>query len=90
MAEALESRMRASNPAFKGWFPEQAVRDYAASFLARGHDALVLGHFHVERDLKALPPSPPGRILVLPEWKGSRRHLRVTPEGDIRFVDSPL
>lgn len=89
LAEALEARMRRTNPAHKGAFPEQDVRAYAARFLRSGHDAVVLGHFHIEKDLQAEPPSPPGRILVLPEWKASRRHLQVDPQGEIRFVDSP-
>jgi UDP-2,3-diacylglucosamine pyrophosphatase LpxH len=87
-AEALERGMRGSNLEFKRAFPESAVREYAAAILARGHDAVVLGHFHVERDLEAAPPSPPGRILVLPEWKGSRRHLRLESGGALRFEPS--
>jgi UDP-2,3-diacylglucosamine hydrolase len=86
LAARLEQRMRRSNPAFKGEFPEAVVREYARGFLRAGHDVVVLGHFHVERDLVA--SDPPGRIVVLPEWKGSRRHLRVGPDGAIGFVDS--
>lgn len=88
VAEGTERRMRGSNLAFKREFPDSAVREYAARQLARGHDAVVLGHFHVERDLVAAPPSPPGRIVVLPEWKGSRRHLRLGPDGVLRFESS--
>ena len=73
--------MRRSNARFKAVFPEDVVRCYAAGFLARGHDAVVLGHFHVERQLD-------GRVFVLPEWKASRRHLRVLPGGEIGFVHS--
>lgn len=87
-ARWIEERLRGSNTAFKGSFPEEAVRAYAAGLLRRGHDAVVLGHFHVEKELTARPPSPPGKVFVLPEWKGSRRHLRVAPEGDVGFVDS--
>lgn len=83
--EALEDRLRRANRDFKRAFPEQEVRDYAASFLARGYDTVVLGHFHVEKDLEAAPPSPRGRIFVLPEWKERRRYLRVTPDGRIEF-----
>jgi UDP-2,3-diacylglucosamine hydrolase len=83
-ADGLERRLRASNPDFKRSFPEAAVRAYAARLLGPGDDALVLGHFHVEQDLAP----PPGRVLVLPEWKSSRRHLRVGPDGEIGFVDS--
>lgn len=86
LADALERRMRRMNVRHKQGFPEDAVRAYAAPFLARGHDAVVLGHFHVERDLVAVPPSPPGRILVLPEWKSTRRHLRVGHDGTVEFV----
>ena len=89
LAEAVEARMRRTNTAHKRAFPEQDVRAYAARFLRAGHDAVVLGHFHIEKDLQAEPPSPPGRVLVLPEWKTSRRHLQVNPRGEIRFVDSP-
>ncbi len=88
-AEAIEARMRASNISFKGSFPEADVRAYAAGFLAAGHDTVVLGHFHVERILDAEPPSPPGRIFVLPEWKGSRRYLRFGADGRATFEDSP-
>jgi UDP-2,3-diacylglucosamine hydrolase len=84
LAESLERRLRTSNPDFKRSFPETVVRAYAARLLGPRDDALVLGHFHVERDLE----TPHGRVLVLPDWKSTRRHLRVAPDGEIGFVDS--
>jgi UDP-2,3-diacylglucosamine hydrolase len=87
--EELEDRLRGANLDFKQEFPEADVRAYAAGFLRQGYDAVVLGHFHVEKDLEASPPSPPGRILVLPEWKESGRYLRVTARGGIRFESYP-
>jgi UDP-2,3-diacylglucosamine hydrolase len=86
--EGLEKRMRSTNLEYKREFPETMVRAYAASRLAAGYDAVVLGHFHVERELSVASPS--GRIFVLPEWKESRRHLEVSRDGRIRFVDSPV
>jgi UDP-2,3-diacylglucosamine hydrolase len=85
LAESIETRMRRSNLDFKREFPEQAVRRYAARFLANGYDAVVLGHFHVEKKLEARHPSPPGKIFVLPEWRTSRRYLRASATGDLRF-----
>lgn len=85
--ENLEDRLRGANLGYKQVFPEADVRTYAARYLRQGYDAVVLGHFHVEKDLEAVPPSPPGRILVLPEWKEDRRYLRVTADGEIRFED---
>jgi UDP-2,3-diacylglucosamine hydrolase len=88
LAAALERRMRSSNPGFKRAFPEREVREYADGFLRQGYDTVVLGHFHVERELGPAPGSPAGRVIVLPEWRASRRHLRVTPAGEIGFVAS--
>jgi UDP-2,3-diacylglucosamine diphosphatase len=89
IADGLRSGLEGTNRAYKSEFPESWVRRFAAERFRSGHDLVVLGHFHVEKDLRAVPPSPPGRILVLPEWKGSRRHLRVSAYGSVRFETSP-
>ena len=88
LANRLERRLRSSNQEFKREFPEALVREYARSLLGPEDDALVLGHFHVEKDLAPESGGTQGRILVLPEWKSSRRHLRVDAAGRIAFVDS--
>ena len=88
LAESLERRLRSTNTEYKRSFPEREVREYGARFLAEGFDTVVLGHFHVEKELEVGPDGPRGRILVLPEWRESRRHLRVTPGGEVSFVDS--
>ena len=87
LAESLERSMRGTNLEMKAAFPEAVARAYAAPRFAVGADAVVLGHFHVERDVHAHGGAG-GRICVLPEWKGSRRHLRVTGAGEIRFEDA--
>lgn len=87
IAESIERRMRATNSDMKLEFPEAIVRAYAATHMDGLGAAVVLGHFHVERELRA-DPSGTGRIFVLPEWKGSRRHLRVTAVGEMRFEDA--
>lgn len=88
LAEWMERRLRPTNVEHKSGFPEREVRRYAATHLAAGFDAVVLGHFHAERDLRAEPPSRPGRILVLPCWKDRRRHLSVGPGGQLAFAES--
>lgn len=88
LVDVAERRLRGANLGFKGAFPEAVVRAYAAPLLADGHDAVVLGHFHVERDLAVGAGGRTGRILVLPEWRDSRRHLRARPLGEVEFVDS--
>lgn len=88
LAGALERAMRRTNREFKREFPEAAVRRFAAPHFRAGHDLVVLGHFHVERRLQSRAPDPSGEILVLPEWKGSRRHLEIGDTGEVRFVSA--
>jgi UDP-2,3-diacylglucosamine hydrolase len=87
-SRGAESRMRDSNLAFKLDFPEAEVRRYATGLFREGYDTVVLGHFHIEKDLHLRSADSSGRICVLPEWKGSRRHLEVAADGRIEFVDS--
>jgi len=87
IAESVEKKMRATNVEMKREFPEALVRQYASGHLQAEGSAVVLGHFHVERELLA-GPAGEGRIFVLPEWKGSRRHLRVSSTGTMEFEDS--
>jgi UDP-2,3-diacylglucosamine hydrolase len=87
IAESVERKMRATNVEMKREFPEALVKDYASRHLQTSGGAVVLGHFHVERELR-VGPAEDGRVFVLPEWKGSRRHLRVTSTGTMRFEDS--
>jgi UDP-2,3-diacylglucosamine hydrolase len=87
LAESIERRMRATNVDMKREFPEAQVRAYAEPHLHTPGSAVLLGHFHIEKDLAAGPDGT-GRIFVLPEWKGTRRHLRVSPTGHAAFEDS--
>lgn len=75
-AEAIERRMRGTNTGMKRDFPVEQVRAYARVHGGEGIDAIVLGHFHDEHDLET-----PGRVVVVPAWKESRRHLRLDASG---------
>jgi UDP-2,3-diacylglucosamine hydrolase len=84
-AERLELRLQGANVEFKREFPETHVREYAARYLGQGHSTVVLGHYHVEQDLSARAPSPPGRIVVLPLWRETFRYFRVGADGTAGF-----
>lgn len=83
LAESLEVRMRSTNVRMKRSFPAGLVRGYARPYLRSGFDAVVLGHFHEEHRIDET--EVPGSIFVLPDWKSSRRYLRVGPDGSIEF-----
>lgn len=85
LAQRLERRMRGTNLARKREFPTRLISEYAAGFVELGHSDVVLGHFHEERHWTL---DGGANVYVLPEWKGSRRHLLADAAG-VRFVDSP-
>ena len=88
LVEDLERRMRGTNLGQKQRFPEELVRAFAAERVREGHDTVVLGHFHEERELQVDTARGAGRVFVLPEWRESRRHLTVRPDGETGFADS--
>ena len=85
-ADRIEQRMRTTNLAYKATFPESLVRAYGQKALGQGHALIVLGHFHLERDL----PADDGRIVVLPAWREEGRFLRVDQSGNARFERAPV
>ncbi len=84
LAERIEGRFRSTNRDYKIAFPEEEVRSYAEAWFREGVDLVVLGHFHIEKELQA-SSNGAGRVLVLPEWKGSRRCLRICRGGEVLF-----
>lgn len=86
-AERIEGRFRRTNQEYKIEFPEKEVCMYADARFQERFDLVVLGHFHVEKDFPADLPSR-GRILILPEWKGSRRCLRIREDGEVLFQET--
>jgi UDP-2,3-diacylglucosamine hydrolase len=87
IAESVERKFRATNTEMKREFPEAVVRAYAERHMATRDGFVVLGHFHMERELR-FGPAGEGKVFVLPEWKGSHRHLRLTSAGEARFEDA--
>ena len=81
VATRLEAWMRGTNLAQKAAFPHEMITDYASGFAAQGHDAIVLGHFHVEKHWELKEGAG---VYVLPMWKRRRRHLVADSRG-IRF-----
>ena len=79
--------MRHGNQRFKQQFPEEHVRAYAEPFFAQGHDTVVLGHFHTEKELTVASGNATRRILVLPLWTDEHRHLEFDSDGRHSFIN---
>jgi UDP-2,3-diacylglucosamine pyrophosphatase LpxH len=52
IAESVERKLRATNVEMKREFPDAIVRQYAARHMGPAGGIVVLGHFHVERELR--------------------------------------
>ena len=86
LAMALDQWLRTTNRSMKRDFPEARCIGYARPLVAGGTDLVLFGHFHVERQLAIEAGGRRGHVLCLPDWKTSRRYLRVESDGRWRVV----
>ncbi|HEX7124913.1 MAG TPA: metallophosphoesterase [Thermodesulfobacteriota bacterium] len=86
LALALERRLRGTNRSMKRYFPEAHCRRYAEARVAAGTDLLLFGHFHVERRLPIEAGARRGEVVCLPDWRTSRRYLRLDRDGRAEIV----
>lgn len=82
----LERRLRTTNRKMKRSFPEAHCRRYAEPRVAAGADLVLLGHFHVERLIPIEAGTRRGAVLCLPDWRTSRRYLRIERDGRTEIV----
>jgi UDP-2,3-diacylglucosamine hydrolase len=82
----LERTLRHRNLRHKTSLPDERLAAYATWFAARGFDAGVIGHVHVERRVDLpVDNGTPRSLWVLPDWRTARRYLRVPRVGEPRF-----
>ncbi|MEO6326168.1 MAG: hypothetical protein ABIT01_20160, partial [Thermoanaerobaculia bacterium] len=48
-----------------------------------GYDAVLIGHFHLERVLEG----PDGVARVLPAWLEERKHLEIASDGTLAIIE---
>ena len=83
LGERLERRLSGTNIRHKTYFPMEQCRRYAEELLPGTCDAIVLGHFHEEREIRL----PAGTVYVLPTWRGHHRYLSFEGSEPGRFAD---
>lgn len=81
--EALERKLSGTNLRNKSRFPLGHCERYAGKVFAGGCQALVLGHFHEEMEIRL----PGGVVYVLPAWRGHHRYLVFEGTAEGRFED---
>lgn len=85
-AEWAERKMRFTNMNYRLRFPEEHALRYAREKSAEGHDTVVLGHFHQERQYDVNGKT----LFVMPMWGETRRVLRLTSDGKLVFHEGDL
>lgn len=81
----LERAFRETNQRQKAAFPAETCADYARRILETGYDAIILGHFHEERQQTFAINGQPKYLYVLPAWKDTPTYLRITAHGACVF-----
>jgi len=87
LGERLERELAGTNIRHKSRFPEDHCLAYARRVFEQGCHALVLGHFHEEREI------PCGErdghrlgVYVVPAWRDAHRYLTFEGDAPPRFV----
>jgi UDP-2,3-diacylglucosamine pyrophosphatase LpxH len=87
IADRVESGLRHRNLRHKTAIPAERFARYADWFAGRGYDAGAIGHIHVEMTLDLAGPDGVARSLfVLPDWRSTRRYLRIPRRGGPFFT----
>ena len=86
LVRRVERAMRGGGARYRTQLPEAHLAAYARGLAARGFGGGVLGHFHVEqqRVVDAADGSP-FELIVMPDWRSTRRSLRLAPGAPPRF-----
>ncbi len=80
-----EARLYRTNFKHKSRLPEAALAGEAQRARRAGYDAVLIGHFHVDRTFR----SEAGEARLLPAWLEERRHAEISPDGRLAIVEGP-
>jgi UDP-2,3-diacylglucosamine hydrolase len=86
LVRRIERAMRGRSAGCRTRLPEGHLEAYARALAARGFGGGVVGHFHVEQQRRYdAGGARPFELVVLPDWRSTRRSLRLAPGLPPRF-----
>jgi len=83
LAHHLEQKFLGTNQKNKSSFPVETCETYAINLLQAGYDAVILGHFHEERQQEFSVNGQKKYLYVLPAWKDTRKYLEISDQGEL-------
>ena len=78
-----EAKLYRTNFKHKKELPNAQLLEEGHRARRAGYDAVLIGHFHLERVLE----SPNGVARVLPAWLEERKHLEIASDGTLAIVE---
>lgn len=84
-AQYLEVRFRSTNRKYKARFPAELCAAFARGIFETGCDAVILGHFHEQRQQEFLVEGVSKTLYALPAWKDTHTYLHITDDGAAAF-----
>ncbi|MFC2173011.1 UDP-2,3-diacylglucosamine diphosphatase [Acidobacteriota bacterium] len=85
LASRVENGLRGANASQRRGFPSRVCRDYADTSFSRGFDAVIVGHFHYEEEIKMYHEGDLKSFYSVPSWRTSGKVLVVDRDGKLEF-----
>ncbi|MCU0230847.1 MAG: hypothetical protein MUC67_05650 [Acidobacteria bacterium] len=85
LVRRLERALRGRGAAYRTRLPEAYLTAWAERAAVRGFGGGVLGHFHLELQRRQMVRGAPFELIVMPDWRSTRRALRLSPDAPPRF-----
>lgn len=83
IVRSTEARLYGTNFKHKSKLPEAHLLEEGRRARRAGYDAVLIGHFHVDRTFE----SPEGLARILPAWLEERKHAEIRPDGTLVIVE---
>jgi UDP-2,3-diacylglucosamine hydrolase len=94
LAKSFEEKLKRTNPRFRYNFPEDEGKAFSSIKFRGGYDALIIGHYHVEKLAISVHNGREKMFVCLPMWKEKWRYFYMKDDGGFGFrnfnPDSPL
>lgn len=87
LALRLERGMKSTNLKNKMTYPENHVQSFYLSRFESGIDIVVVGHFHLEREVSMRVEKRNVLFYNLPGWEQGFRYLVIPPDGAVPYFE---
>jgi UDP-2,3-diacylglucosamine hydrolase len=81
LSARIEEKLRRTNVKYKSSYPEEMCRKFCETRFQEGADLVIVGHFHVEREVSLQAGERSVLFYNLPGWEQGLRYLVIPQQG---------